>query len=408
MFQQFQTFFKRVALGLEQNTLPLHRYLLLFMAILSIRLCLEFFANQRLFRLEDALHISLWFAFIVLAFMLQLHLFSKEKVENIMKLVICCFSIALTAPLIDLIVSQGKLSKMNYLSIQSSSDFLKSYLTIGGASLSRGATLGIRIEIVLLIFASFNYVYIKTASILRALIGTFSIYTVLFLSGAIPYFLSMLNASIGISYGTNDQSSIYLLFTLDVLLILTLLFRHAKNNKILQFHFTTFLRLLVGIFPIVLGVYFARTAYPNNWQLDPTTIYYFPLLLLLITVLFAYENLVKHHENSSFLQRNTYFVFIVLIASCISFSTFFAGMIIWSCSFLLYEAPLYLNKILILKWLLTSFQLLGYLLLGFMTFGAPMIGINSILVFSLLGVSLTFCIARHYIMMYIYRAKRQV
>lgn len=408
MFQQFQTFFKRVALGLEQNTLPLHRYLLLFMAILSIRLCLEFFANQRLFRLEDALHISLWFAFIVLAFMLQLHLFSKEKVENIMKLVICCFSIALTAPLIDLIVSQGKLSKMNYLSIQSSSDFLKSYLTIGGASLSRGATLGIRIEIVLLIFASFNYVYIKTASILRALIGTFSIYTVLFLSGAIPYFLSMLNASIGISYGSNDQSSIYLLFTLDVLLILTLLFRHAKNNKILRFHFTTFLRLLVGILLIVLGVYFARSAYPDNWQLDPTTIYYFPLLLLLITVLFAYENLVKQHENTSFLKRNTYFVFIVLIASCISFSTFFASMIIWSCSFLLYEAPLYLNKILILKWLLTSFQLLGYLLLGFMTFGAPMIGINSILVFSLIGISLTFCIARHYIMMYIYRAKRQV
>lgn len=408
MFQQFQTFFKRVALGLEQNTLPLHRYLFLFMAILSIRLCLEFFANQRLFRLEDALHISLWFAFIVLAFMLQLHLFSKEKVENIMKLVICCFSIALTAPLIDLIVSQGKLSKMNYLSIQSSSDFLKSYLTIGGASLSRGATLGIRIEIVLLIFASFNYVYIKTASILRALIGTFSIYTVLFLSGAIPYFLSMLNASIDISYGSNDQSSIYLLFTLDVLLILTLLLRHAKNNKILRFHFTTFLRLLVGILLLVLGVYFARTAYPDNWQLDPTTIYYFPLLLLLITVLFAYENLVKQHENTSFLQRNTYFVFIVLIASCISFSTFFASMIIWSCSFLLYEAPLHLNKILVLKWLLTSFQLLGYLLLGFMTFGAPMIGISSTLVFSLLGISLTFCIARHYIMMYIYRAKQQV
>lgn len=154
--QKLQSFFKQTVDKIEDYPLPLKRYLLLFIAILSLRLCLEFFANYRLFQSDDVMHIGLWFLFIVQAFMVQLHLFSKVKVEQIVKLVVCCFSIALTAPLIDLVVSQGKFSKMNYLSVNSFSDIAWSYITIGGASLSRGATLGIRIEIVLLVIASFN------------------------------------------------------------------------------------------------------------------------------------------------------------------------------------------------------------------------------------------------------------
>jgi hypothetical protein len=144
--KKFKQIFQLIVDKIEGVDLPIHRYLFLFIAILSVRLCLEFFSNQRLFKAEDVLHISLWFIFIVEAFMLQLHLFSKEKVDKIIRLVVCCFSIALTAPIIDLIVSQGKMSKMNYLAINSGSDLLWSYITIGGASLSRGATLGIRIE----------------------------------------------------------------------------------------------------------------------------------------------------------------------------------------------------------------------------------------------------------------------
>jgi hypothetical protein len=223
--KRFQELFKKIVDVIEGNTLPLKRYLFLFLAILSVRLCLEFFSNQRLFRAEDAIHIGLWFMFIVGAFMIQLHLFSGEKIEKIVRLVVCCFSIALTAPIIDLIVSQGKLSKMNYLAINSVSDIAYSYITIGGASLSRGATLGIRIEIVLLVFASFNYVYAKTGKIFKSLIGTLCIYTVLFLSGALPFFLGKINDLLHLSYATDDKSSIYLLFTLDLILLLFIVYR---------------------------------------------------------------------------------------------------------------------------------------------------------------------------------------
>ena len=291
--KKFKQIFQLIVDKIEGVDLPIHRYLFLFIAILSVRLCLEFFSNQRLFKAEDVLHISLWFIFIVEAFMLQLHLFSKEKVDKIIRLVVCCFSIALTAPIIDLIVSQGKMSKMNYLAINSVSDLLWSYITIGGASLSRGATLGIRIEIVLLIFASFNYIFAKTNSIWRSLVGTFSIYTVLFLSGAIPFFMSKINLLFGLTYSPNDQSSIYLLFLFDLLIFLVLIYRMNSKNETIKFDFKKFglavFRISVYSSLLIYGIVLARINYAPNWTLNPTTIYYFPLLVLLFTLIVLYE-----------------------------------------------------------------------------------------------------------------------
>lgn len=378
--KKFKQIFQLIVDKIEGVELPIHRYLFLFIAILSVRLCLEFFSNQRLFKAEDVLHISLWFIFIVEAFMLQLHLFSKEKVDKIIRLVVCCFSIALTAPIIDLIVSQGKLSKMNYLAINSVSDLLWSYITIGGASLSRGATLGIRIEIVLLIFASFNYIFAKTNSIWRSLLGTFSIYTVLFLSGAIPFFMSKINLLFGLSYSPNDQSSIYLLFLLDVIIFLALIYRLKSKKENYKFDLKKFTLAFVRISSysglLIYGILLARNNYTPNWTLNPTTIYYFPLLVLLFILIVLYEIWGKKglFSRSSYYRQIGLFVLIVFISSCINFYSFFGSMICWGLLFFLYESPLNFSKIKVLSALFKSLLNIGFVFLGFLTFGAPLVG----------------------------------
>ncbi|MFN5982345.1 MAG: hypothetical protein ACK479_02690 [Fluviicola sp.] len=391
--KKFKQIFQLIVDKIEGVDLPIHRYLFLFIAILSVRLCLEFFSNQRLFKAEDVLHISLWFIFIVEAFMLQLHLFSKEKVDKIIRLVVCCFSIALTAPIIDLIVSQGKMSKMNYLAINSGSDLLWSYITIGGASLSRGATLGIRIEIVLLIFASFNYIFAKTNSIWRSLIGTFSIYTVLFLSGAIPFFMSKINLLFGLTYSPNDQSSIYLLFLLDLLIFLVLIYRLKANTNKKKFDLKTFsiafIRISVYLCLLIYGIVLARINYAPNWTLNPTTIYYFPLLVLLFTLIVFNELWGKNGRFSgrTFNRQTGLFVLIVFISSCINFYTFFGSMICWGILFFLYESPLNFSKIKVLSALFKSLLNIGFVFLGFLTFGAPLVGFPTKELFLILIVS---------------------
>lgn len=405
--KKFQAFFKQIVAKIEDYPLPLKRYLLLFLAILAIRLCLEFFANNRLFRFEDVLHIGLWFIFIVGAFMLQLHAFSKVKIEQIVKLVVCCFSIALTAPIIDLLISQGKFSKMNYLSINSYADIAWSYVTIGGASLNRGATIGIRIEIVLLVLASFNYIYLKTRSVLRTIIGTLSIYTVLFLSGTIPFFMGKINELLHLTYSTNDQSSVYLLFTLDLLIFLIIAYRY--NRKLIPFAFSTlsFVRTISALSLVVIGAYLARKNYPTNWLLDPTTLYYFPLLVILLALLFAYEKYGRsnQHLSDQFTIQNGILLLLFCTSACISFYTSFAVMLSWSLLFILYEKPLLFSSIPVLAALFRSFLMVTYLFIGYLTFGAPMVGIDSFVLFLTLIVSFSINLGYHYLNQYIYKNK---
>ena len=159
--------------------------------------------------------------------MLQLNLFSGAPMQRVAKLVVVSFTIALTAPIIDLILRGGVGAKMNYLAINSWQDVFYAYITVGGASLSRGATMGIRIEIILLVIASFNYLRIKTKSILRAILGTICIYTVLFLSGTVPRLLGWVVDNFGLTYQPDDQSTVLFILCLDLLLVFFILLRHS-------------------------------------------------------------------------------------------------------------------------------------------------------------------------------------
>lgn len=230
MLKKIQQFFERTVQRVEDSRTGFVNYYYVFAAILSLRLALEFFSSRRLFTLDDILHISLWFIFIVLAFMLQLQLFSGEKMIKVAKLVIVFFSIALTAPIIDLIITGGIGAKMNYLSLNSWKQVLWSYITIGGSSLSRGATPGIRIEIILLIIASFTYVRTKKGSVISGIFAAVCMYTVLFLSGAVPLLLGYLVSSFHLQYQPDDQSTVLLLLTLDIFLLFFIFLRHSSQR----------------------------------------------------------------------------------------------------------------------------------------------------------------------------------
>lgn len=377
--RKIQKKFKQASLFLEEYDLGLIRYGYLFLAILCIRLCLEFFANQKLFTLHDALHIALWFVFIVLAFVIQLHVFSKVDLKKVLKLSIPCFSIALTAPIIDLIISQGKFSKMNYLSIQSFSDFIFSYFTIGGANLTRGATIGIRIEIIILLIASFNYIYIKRKSLIIAFIGTLTIYTVLFLSGTVPMLIHWGTYYFNLSYAVDDHSTELFLYCIDLILILFILWKTLGSKTKITLGFNTIVDSCLCLGAFIFGVFRARINYPNNWVLNATTIFYFPLLLIILILTFRHIHLknqlmVKNSVES--INENVFLVLIGCTSMIISFHTFFAALLIWSTLFVLYEKPTVFVKFSLLSTILRSILYTCFLFLGFMTFGAPLIGIN--------------------------------
>lgn len=377
--KRLQQKFKQAALFLEEIDLGLRSYIYLFLAILAFRLCLEFFANQKLFSVHDVIHIGLWFTFIVLAFIVQLHLFSKVDLTRILKLCIVCFSIALTAPIIDLIISQGKLSKMNYLAIRSFQDFLFSYFTIGGASLTRGATIGIRVEIILLMLASFNYIYVKRSNLLIAFLGSFSIYTVLFLSGTIPLIVNYLSQALRLPYAAEDHSTELLLFCIDLLLILYISNKIAGKKTARPLNLSAIVDFVFCFGALLYGAILARRLYPDNWGLNASSVFHFPILALVLLLFFRYLN----YKNSSLAtdKRNEpyeigFWLLVLTSGLIISFYCFFALLLIWAALFILYEKPTVWIKSPVLSVFFQSILYAFFVFFGFLTFGAPLIGID--------------------------------
>lgn len=390
MFRRLQDLFVRTVDRVENHPAPFSQYYFLFFAILAVRLALEFFSSHRLFRADDITHIGLWFVFIVMAFMVQLKVFSGEKMIKVAKLVITFFSIALTAPIIDLIVSGGQGAKMNYLSINSWADLGWAYITVGGSSLSRGATLGIRIEIILLLIASFNYIRSKTGRILPALLGTWCIYTILFLSGAVPRILGLIVDTFQLHYGPEDQSTLLFLLCLDLPLIFLAFVLHNPRPIKLALQAAPWGAILLALTHFALGIILATTRYPDNWHLDPTTLFW-PLLLFAQALCFALSLGLDHNlrqakitpEHHTKLQRGILLALLV-IGAMISTHNLFTVAVLWGLLFLLYQAPLHLDRVPLLRQLLYALSLLTAALIGFATLGAPMVGFPPGFIFSIL------------------------
>lgn len=392
---RLNSFFKIAVETLEQERAPYSSYFLLYLAILGIRLTLEFFSNQRLFRWEDALHIGLWFTVIVQVFIVLLQAFSGEQMQRVVRTVICSFSIALTAPIIDLILSHGHLSRMNYLSVHSFSDVIYSFFTLGGASLTRGATIGIRIEIVLLIFASFNYIRIKKGSVYRALLGTFVIYTFLFISGLIPQIILFINELFHLQFQSDDLSTINFLLVLNIPLFIAIIFKLIPRSEFgIRFSIRAFIKLSIWLSLFAIGCVQAHYNYSQNWSLNPSTIFHFPLVILSILLILIWDEQKIGYQSTR--SASILLLAILILTLVCSFQLFFIGLLIWSCTFILNNDPLKFKHVRFLNPLFSAFQTTSFVLFGFVFFGAPMIGIDTVLLSSILIASFSIYLYQDY------------
>lgn len=375
----FHAFFMRTASMLENHPTPLLRYYFFFVAILAVRLALEFFSSHRLFTLDDILHIGLWFACIVLAFLLQLHLFSGERVAKTARLVITCFTFALSAPILDLVITGGIGAKMNYLSLNRWQDVVWAYVTVGGSSLSNGATPGIRIEIVLLVLACFNYVRIKRNSLGWGLIGAWSVYTVLFMSGAVPLLLGLIVSTFHLEYQPDDQSTLLLLLLLDLGLLWVLYTRHAPQVMGALLRAIRWEAVGLGLVCAGLGAWFAHEGYPANWSLNPTTLFWFPLLAgigLCLGVLTGLRRIPDEmvSARAKLLIFNGISLLLLILGVMPGARVLFALALVWGLLYLLHEAPLSLGRVPVLGHVLVGGAFLACAFAGFAVFGGPMIG----------------------------------
>ncbi|MBK8286206.1 MAG: hypothetical protein IPK97_15735 [Ahniella sp.] len=384
MIQRLWTTFQHTGERIENWNLPFHRFLVLFAGLLTIRLVLEFFSNQRLFQFSDVIHIGLWFCFVVLAFMALLQAFSGQTMLRTARLVITCYVFSWSAPLIDLMLFQGNGVRMNYLAIASPEQMAFAYLTIGGPSIMRGATIGIRIEIVCLVLACFAYVFGRTRSVLRAGLAAWLIYTMLFMTGTIPYLLTMLVSSLGLQYRPDDQSTVLLLLSLDLWLLAWCWFRFRRGEAT-RMDLGPMLPVAGLLLAATVGAVMAARAYPDNRTLDPSTLFWPFLITWIIAAGWYGWRLLEARIHGSvgtaiwILSLGT----IGLIEPRLLLGVQLLFSLVWIWRALLAQAlPASSFAVLAYPLLVITSTLLGYQLMG-----GPMIGLDRWSLSGLFGVS---------------------
>lgn len=183
-----------------------------------VRSFLEFFSNPEIGGMISPWYTTLeyliFFTTMTVGLGIIVGLLTKESFVRTTARVAKFLPIILIAPIIDLIVSQGSGICMSYISSQGPR-LVFDFFTFGGVFKTCGITIGMRIEILLIILGLGYGIWKKTSSLPKAILGTILSYIFIFLNGAIP-------GIFGIVF-TNIESFVFTLARIHFLTLVGLL-----------------------------------------------------------------------------------------------------------------------------------------------------------------------------------------
>jgi hypothetical protein len=188
---------------------------------------------------------------------------------------------------------------------------------------------------------------------------------------------------LGLTYQPDDQSTVLLLLALDAGLLFLIFWRYSGVWMRRIMGSIPWGTMTLGALNFVIGAGLGTDAYPGNWELNPTTLFWFPLLLGLWVSLGGLAGLPRLRRLQHAKENITHAIpsihngllrlaFILCVA--ISFRALFPVAVIWGLLFLLNEDPLNLRRTPLLRNLLEAMALFAAALAGFGAMGGPMVG----------------------------------
>jgi 4-hydroxybenzoate polyprenyltransferase len=187
--------FRNLVKKIGEYPLTFETWLLSALGIIFIRIFLEQYSNNLaghfvLIDVPTIVQYAASFMTILLSSTAVLLYFTKKSLREVSALALFAFTIILTAPLFDLILSAGKGYKIYYLFLNIR-DLALAFISEFWSTVPNGMTFGIRIEIALVIIASFFLIYISTKNAVRSVVGALLIWFSIFLVDCLPSFLGI-------------------------------------------------------------------------------------------------------------------------------------------------------------------------------------------------------------------------
>jgi 4-hydroxybenzoate polyprenyltransferase len=199
---------RRIISTIETSSLTLYSFMGAVAGIVFLRFFLESFSARTPtgFVASDAptlVHYGLFFLAALLLHTLIVSFVTREKMLTVLKISTYALPLILIAPTIDIFMGGGT---MAYL-IQPLPELIADFLTFFGPLQGSGATVGIRIELAIVLAGLGTYIWLKTASVWRTALGMFLSYVVVFGMGAWPSLVAILTGGTAhVMFLANDLS----------------------------------------------------------------------------------------------------------------------------------------------------------------------------------------------------------
>ncbi len=210
--------------SLQSEDIPFSAHVLTFLSAVTLRNIVEASSTKLpLSTIPPAwTHYYLWAVCLAATLIALGHFVTRESPTRTARIVLPGFVLLLIAPTVDLILTRGAGEAMNYICPGDSVPLYQRFSTFFGPPMKSGITLGMRIEIAIVLCLAFFLFRLKHCRRWRSVVGTVALYTVIFLFVSVPCYTDPIFRSIspGYRYNSSDIDCCLLLLTIPLLVLL--------------------------------------------------------------------------------------------------------------------------------------------------------------------------------------------
>jgi len=187
----------RIFAGIEKMDITFKGWITALLGIIFVRTFLENFTGQMsgttmTTDIQTLVHFSLSYTVTILLLIVTLHFFTRKPIPLVGGVVLFGSLVIMLPPIVDFFATKGAGSPLSYL-MGTPTELFYNFITFYNASPVPGVTLGMRVELVIILGLVFSYVryafnYTKQ-SFFTALASVFIIYIIIFIMLTFPNYL---------------------------------------------------------------------------------------------------------------------------------------------------------------------------------------------------------------------------
>lgn len=353
--------------------------------IITLRNFLEFFSDKKEILLENLFHYYAFYFSLIFSLIILFRFITKDNIVKVFKIITFGTMAIFIAPIVDLFLNKDY--NYCYLLPGTHDNLLERFLLFFGNTGECGITIGLRVEIAIILFGCLIYFYVKTKSKIKTIIAIFLSYCLFFIYFTSPFIVAWILSIFDLKYTLVDLPMLQYFLFLIFIQIVILAFTYDKKTFFNLVKDLRYIRIFFFLLLFILGAVIGRLDIEEfslsqelffNFILIPISFLYAFIFAIITNNLADYNidkisNANRPHVNSELkITKQAYekiawlSLFLSIIYSAAVGEEVFFLMLLFSGNYFIYSfPPLRLKRITLFSKVFISLNSLIMIMMGY-------------------------------------------